>query len=97
LLAALSIADRFRFVFAPAMSALDEPKTVTVAKALDALGAAGAAVIGDRSFDVEAAHANGARAIGVTWGIGDRRELHTAGADVIVERPAELLELLQPG
>jgi phosphoglycolate phosphatase len=96
LLESLSIAGRFRCVFAPSMSALDERKTVTVAKALNALGAASAAVVGDRSFDVEAAHANGVRAIGVTWGIGDRGELHTAGADVIVERPVELLELLQP-
>ena len=51
-------------------------------------------MIGDRSYDVDAAHANAIRAIGVTWGIGDRAELEAAGADAIVERPAELLALL---
>jgi phosphoglycolate phosphatase-like HAD superfamily hydrolase len=30
--------------------------------------------------------------IGVTWGIGDREEL--SGADILVERPAELYALL---
>ena len=54
-------------------------------------------MVGDRSFDVVAAHDNGVRAIGVTWGIGDRAELEAAGADVILERPAELLALLGPG
>jgi phosphoglycolate phosphatase len=96
LLHALLIEAHFQFVFAPALSALDERKTVTVAKALQALKANQPVIIGDRAFDIEAAHDNGVRAIGVTWGIGRRAELHDAGADVIVERPAELLALLAP-
>jgi phosphoglycolate phosphatase len=51
-----------------------------------------AVVVGDRHYDVEAARACGLRAIGVTWGVGDRDELR--GADIIVERPAELYALL---
>jgi phosphoglycolate phosphatase len=51
-------------------------------------------MIGDRSYDVEAAHANAIPAIGVTWGIGDRAELEAAGAEAIVDRPDELLGLL---
>jgi len=42
-------------------------------------------MIGDRVHDVRAAHANGARALGVLWGYGDRDEL--ADADAIVESP----------
>ncbi|MGZ4198164.1 MAG: HAD hydrolase-like protein [Solirubrobacteraceae bacterium] len=95
LLDAFAIAGHFRFVMAPSMSALKERKTVTVGRALRALGATKAVIIGDRSFDIEAARANRARAAGVTWGIGDRAELQAAGADAIVERPAELLELLR--
>ena len=49
-------------------------------------------MVGDRCYDVEAARACGLRAIGVTWGIGDRDELR--GADIIIERPAELYALL---
>ena len=96
LLGVLAIAACFPVVSAAAMSALDEPKAAIVARALDRLGVADAVVVGDRSFDVAAAHANGVRAIGVTWGIGDRVELEAAGADAIVERPHELLALLQP-
>jgi phosphoglycolate phosphatase len=97
LLAKLGLAERFSVVTAPGLSALDEPKSVTVSRALQGLGAGDAVVIGDRSFDVEGAHANGLRAVGVTWGIGDRAELTGAGADVIVEQPAQLVPLLEPG
>jgi phosphoglycolate phosphatase-like HAD superfamily hydrolase len=42
------------------------------------------------------APANHMRAIGVTWGIGDRPELTAAGAEVIVDRPSQLIDLLAP-
>ena len=71
---------------------LDEPKAQTVARAQRELGARNPVVIGDRFYDVDAARTCGLRAIGVTWGIGDREELR--GADIIVERPAELHVLL---
>jgi len=79
----------FAVVSAPALA---EPKAKTVARAQRALGARDAVVVGDRHYDVEAARACGLRVIGVTWGFGDRDELR--GADVIVERPAELYALL---
>jgi phosphoglycolate phosphatase len=95
LLDAFAIAACFPVVSAAAMSALDEPKAAIVARALAGLGVADAVVIGDTSFDVEAAHANRVRAVGVTWGIGGRAELEAAGADAIVEHPHELLALLR--
>jgi phosphoglycolate phosphatase len=79
----------FAVVSAPALA---EPKAETVARAQQALGARNAVVVGDRHYDVEAARACGLRVIGVTWGIGDRHELR--GADIVVERPAELYALL---
>jgi phosphoglycolate phosphatase len=79
----------FAVVSAPA---LDEAKAQTVARAQRELGARDPVVIGDRFYDVDAARACGLRAIGVTWGIGDREELR--GADIIVERPVELHALL---
>lgn len=71
---------------------LDEPKAQTVARAQRKLGARNPVVVGDRFYDVDAAHACGLRAIGVSWGIGDPEELR--GADIIVERPVELHALL---
>jgi len=94
LLEALGIADCFQAVEAPAMADLDEPKEVTLARALAALQTAGAVIVGDRDSDVAAARRNDIRAIGVTWGIGTRAELQAAGADTIIDRPAQLLELL---
>lgn len=91
----MGIAECFRVVCAPTMSTLDESKTVTVARALHELSAPDAVIVGDRCFDIEAGHANGIRAIGVTWGIGDRAELD--GADLVLERPGELLAALAPG
>ena len=47
-------------------------------------------MVGDRSFDVVGAHANGIPAIGVTWGIGDAAEL--AGAERTIDDPSALPE-----
>jgi phosphoglycolate phosphatase len=80
---------RFAFVSAPELA---EPKAETVARALRALGASDAVVVGDRFYDIDAARANGLRAIAVTWGIGEIAELR--GADIVVERPEQLGALL---
>jgi phosphoglycolate phosphatase len=97
LLDVLGIAGRLSVVAAPTIEAPDEPKTAIVARALAGLGsaAAHAVMIGDRSFDVAAARANGIRSVGVLWGIGDRAELEGAGADVIVERMEDLVGVLE--
>jgi phosphoglycolate phosphatase len=96
LLIRLGIGDCFDAVFAPTLDQLQESKTQTVARALQFLGASAPVMVGDRSHDVLAARANRIRCIGVTWGIGDEEELQQAGADVIVNRPRELLKLLAP-
>ena len=51
-------------------------------------------MVGDRRFDTEAALANGCLAIGVTYGYGTREELIDSGADVLVDSPRELAEIL---
>jgi len=45
-------------------------------------------MVGDRDHDVEGAHHNGIRCIGVTWGFGSPHELETAGASALVDTPA---------
>jgi len=88
LLAAVGLRERFDVVAGPGIDVHVEDKATTIAAALDALGAEPAVMVGDRSFDVVGAHANGLPAIGVTWGIGTAEEL--ADADRIVDAPAQL-------
>ena len=52
-------------------------------------------MIGDSGVDVEAAKNGGVCSIGCTWGFRAREELEERGADIIVDRPLELLRVLQ--
>jgi phosphoglycolate phosphatase len=49
---------------------------------------------GDSGVDMDTARAAGVRSVGVTWGFRDRAELYEHGADHVVDRPGEILELL---
>jgi phosphoglycolate phosphatase len=91
LLDAVDLRDRFAAVFGPSLTERAEPKSTTLARALDEH--APRALVGDRSFDVLAAHAHGLRAVGVLWGIGSEDELRDAGADAIARTPADLVTL----
>ena len=48
-------------------------------------------MVGDRLHDIHAAKANALRSIGVLWGYGGQDELQTAGADLIVATPTEIV------
>lgn len=54
-----------------------------------------AVMIGDTAYDVQMAINAGTRAIGVDWGYHHPHELEAAGAEKVVETPAELLEYLR--
>jgi phosphoglycolate phosphatase len=47
-------------------------------------------MVGDRRYDISGAHSVGMRGIGVLWGYGTRDELVAAGADQLVDSPADL-------
>lgn len=51
-------------------------------------------MVGDRRYDVEAARANGVRAVGVTYGYGTEEELQDAGANRLVGSIEELEKML---
>ncbi len=51
-------------------------------------------MIGDTVYDIEMAHAAGARAIGVAWGYHHPDELLAAGAEAVAETPEHLGEML---
>ena len=93
----LGLAASLHAVVGPELDAPEEVKTVTVRRALEALGLSPGAdtpLVGDRSHDVEAARANGIGCVGVLWGIGDEAELRAAGADPIVASPDDLVDAL---
>ena len=90
LLEAMGLRAHFDVVAGPDLSARAEDKTETLGRALHTLGPTRAVMVGDRSFDISAAHAHGLPAIGVTWGIGTPGELHDAGAERTIDSPDEL-------
>ncbi|MHC5061748.1 MAG: HAD family hydrolase [Planctomycetota bacterium] len=51
-------------------------------------------LIGDSTQDIQTAAAAGIRSVGVTWGFRSREDLAEAGADIIIERAEEILELI---
>ncbi|MCO5166302.1 MAG: HAD-IA family hydrolase [Planctomycetes bacterium] len=74
-----------------------KPDPTGALEAARALGAAPGDVllVGDSDVDVETARAAGMIAAGAAWGFRGRDELEAAGAHVVVERPADVLELLR--
>jgi phosphoglycolate phosphatase len=95
LLETLNLRGYFEAVIGPELDSESEQKAVTVERAIGLLPRkARPVMVGDRRYDVAAAHANGILAIGVLWGIGSEAELRAAGADAIAHSPAELRTLL---
>ncbi len=87
--------------FSPMMEVMEGPglseteaKPATLARALDRLSVVSdfdsVFMIGDRYHDIEAGQSAGVQTIGVTWGFGNRAELSEAGADHVVDTPAEI-------
>ncbi|MBQ2932587.1 MAG: HAD family hydrolase [Clostridia bacterium] len=51
--------------------------------------------IGDTATDIKTAKNAGLYSVGVLWGFRDEEELRTAGADVIISDPAEIVEIVK--
>ena len=73
-----------------------KPDPAVVEEILSLTGAAKERVlyVGDSGVDMQTAAAAGVRSVGVTWGFRDREELVESGAAHIVDKPAEILDLL---
>ena len=52
-------------------------------------------MVGDRHFDMHAAHANGLKAAGVLWGYGSQEELALCRPEFLLNTPEELATLVQ--
>jgi phosphoglycolate phosphatase len=90
LLVAVGLRDHFQAVFGPDLDSSGETKTQTITRALATLGTRSAVMVGDRSYDINGARANGIPSIGVLWGIGSFKELEQSGADYLISNPAQL-------
>ena len=90
LLRTLGLRRYFATVAGPELDARGETKAQTITRALRQLGTTDAIMVGDRSYDVNGARANGIRCVGVTWGIGSWKELEQSGAHTIIGDPLEL-------
>ena len=74
-----------------------KPAPDTVYEAMRQLGSSkeNAIYVGDSDVDVMTAKKSGLPCIGVTWGFRDEELLTSLGADYIVHRPEEIMEILQ--
>lgn len=66
---------------------------------LQAFGLQGGEVlfVGDRKYDIQAAHACGIKCAAVTWGFGSLEEFRRHGADFIVDSPRDIRALCGTG
>ncbi len=92
ILDAASWGRSFGAVYGVGETSAHSEKAAQIAQALRdfAIPARAAVMVGDRSYDIEGAHANGVRGVGVLWGYGAREELAGAGADALAAQPADL-------
>jgi pyrophosphatase PpaX len=93
--AATAIGPLFDVVVGGDEARRQKPEPDTLLLALERLGAqpAEAVYVGDSPFDIAAATAGGLTAVGVSWGgVHDRSLLR--GADIVVDRPEDLLGAL---
>ena len=51
--------------------------------------------IGDSQVDIDTGYNAEIDSIGVTWGFRGYQELNDAGADDIVDKPAQIMEIIQ--
>lgn len=96
IVAHFALTDYFETVVGSELSGARVEKAEVIAEALRRLNAAPADtwMVGDRRFDIEGAHKNGLRAVGVRYGYALPDELETVGADAIVGTVDELGDTL---
>lgn len=96
ILAHFGILEDFDELIAGNLAGKNLEKAGLVAQALKrfAVPPAGAIMVGDRRYDIEGAHHNGVKAVGVTYGFAEDGELTAAGADALANNVQELTDIL---
>ncbi len=97
ILETFALAEYFDAICGATMDEKRVKKADIIRYALDTLGALAndCIMIGDRHHDIDGAHENGMKSIGVLWGYGSREELEGAGADMIAESVGEICGIVE--
>lgn len=92
----VGIAQYFSHVSGTSMDKTRKTKIANIEHAMTSLdiGSDNTVMIGDRGEDIRGAVHWGVRAIGVTWGYGDRSEFEVDNVIGVAGEPKELLEIL---
>lgn len=88
----------FTYVAGATMDGTRSRKEDVIAYALKAANAENrqeAVMVGDREYDIAGAKKEGLCSIGVLYGYGSRQELEAAGADHVVERLEEIVQIVK--
>jgi phosphoglycolate phosphatase len=90
--------EYFTFIGAADLAGTRDDKSAVIAHTLENLQTSSQThsivMLGDRRHDVEGAREHGIDTIGVLWGYGTAKELSTAGAIALAERPRDAGDLL---
>jgi phosphoglycolate phosphatase len=91
------LADRFEAIYGSELdgSLCEKADLIAHALAQSRLSANETMMIGDRHHDIVGAIRNGIRPTGVLWGYGSEIELRTAGATVLLSKPADIPDLIE--
>jgi phosphoglycolate phosphatase len=95
ILESFDIAQYFKAIYGDRIDYASHTKTDLLALVLSkhAIDHASVWMVGDRSFDIEAAHNNGIRCLAAAWGYGSPDEC--AQADAIAATPADVMEIVR--
>ena len=88
--------DTFKYIYGIAENIAVKPDPAATMKIIEKMGIAlkNFIFVGDSDVDIQTARAVNIRSVGVTWGFRSREELINAGADLIIDKPAEILEII---
>ena len=91
-----NLARYFQVVICSDMVTQAKPHPECLHRAIGELQAhpASTVYVGDSENDIMAAKSAGITALGVTWGVGKRNSLVSAGADGIVDDPREIIDFM---
>jgi phosphoglycolate phosphatase len=89
------IAQYFNAIYGDRIDYASHSKSDLLARVLreHAIDPARVWMVGDRSFDIDAAHANGIRCLAAAWGYGTPEEC--AQADAVAATPADVMEIVR--
>ncbi|MGL4370097.1 MAG: HAD hydrolase-like protein [Spirochaetota bacterium] len=86
----------FRGIYAPGLAQTYAGKAELISAALteNSVDPADAVMIGDRQYDMTGAVSTRVCAAGALWGFGSREELLSAGADILMSSPEDIVRMI---